>query len=179
MVVTLDPRRPVRLRFRDAGQADADALTALHAAAAADLTKRFGEGHWSRPAVVRRVEAPSPYVRLRVGTQGGRVVSALRLQTRKPWAIDGAYFTPVRRPLYVTGMVVAVAHQGRGLGRAALEDALRIATAWPADALRLDAYDAAAGAGRFYKKAGFERRGRVVYKGDPLVYYELLLRPPR
>lgn len=169
----------MRLLFRDAVQADADALTALHAAAAGDLTERFGEGHWSRPAVVRRVEAPSPYVRHRVGTQGGRIVSALRLQTRKPWAIDVASFTPVRRPLYVTGMVVAVAHQGRGLGRAALEDALRIATAWPADALRLDAYDAAAGAGRFYEKAGFERRGQVVYKGDPLVYYELLLRPPR
>jgi GNAT superfamily N-acetyltransferase len=165
--------------FRDAEQDDAAEITALHAAIAGDLTKRFGPGHWSNTAVVRRVEGPSPHVRVRVGVQGGRIVSALRLQTRKPWAIDVACFTPVRRPLYLTGMVVAVAHQGKGLGRAALEDALRIARAWNADAIRLDAYDAAAGAGRFYEKAGFERRGRVVYKGDPLVYYELLLRPPR
>ena len=44
-----------------------------------------------------------------------------------------------------------------------------------ADALRLDAYDSPAGAGDFYLKCGFKERGRVVYRGDPLVYYELLL----
>ena len=48
-------------------------------------------------------------------------------------------------------------------------------SAWPADSIRLDAYDADAGAGRFYARCGFLERGRVVYKGDPLVYYELLL----
>lgn len=56
-----------------------------------------------------------------------------------------------------------------------MEDACRIAAAWPADAIRLDAYDAAAGAGPFYAKCRFLVRGHVVYKGDPLVYYELLL----
>jgi hypothetical protein len=39
----------------------------------------------------------------------------------------------------------------------------------------LDAYDAAAGAGRFYARCGYQERGRVVYKGDPLIYFELLL----
>ena len=63
-----------------------------------------------------------------------------------------------------------------GLGRSALEDARAVAEEWPADAIRLDAYDAPAGAGRFYAKCGFQERGRIVYKSDPLVYYELLLR---
>ncbi len=49
------------------------------------------------------------------------------------------------------------------------------AAEWPADSIRLDAYDADAGAGWFYAKCGFQERGRVVYKGDPLVYYEFLL----
>ena len=40
----------------------------------------------------------------------------------------------------------------------------------------LDAYDAKAGAGGFYARCGFAERGRVVYKGDPLIYYERLLR---
>ena len=31
------------------------------------------------------------------------------------------------------------------------------------------------GAGRFYLTCGYEERGHVVYKGNPLVYYELLL----
>jgi len=99
----------------------------------------------------------------------------LRLATKKPWAIDVSYFTPVKRPLYLTGMAVSVSHQGRGLGSLALEDARTIAQEWPADAIRLDAYDAKAGAGGFYARRGFTERGRVLYKGDPLVYYELLL----
>jgi ribosomal protein S18 acetylase RimI-like enzyme len=103
-------------------------------------------------------------------------LTALRLATKKPWAIDVAYFTPVKRPLYLTGMAVSVAHQGQGLGNMALEDACTTAQQWPADAVRLDVYDANAGAGGFYARCGFTERGRVVYKGDPLVYYERLLR---
>jgi GNAT superfamily N-acetyltransferase len=106
---------------------------------------------------------------------GKRVLTVLRLATKKPWAIDVSYFTPVRRPLYLTGMTVAVAHHGQGLGRLALEDAIEVARNWPANAIRLDAYDADAGAGVFYARCGFRERGRVVYKGDPLSYYELLL----
>ena len=47
--------------------------------------------------------------------------------------------------------------------------------AWPADAIRLDAYDAPAGAGDFYAKCGFREVGRATYRGVPLVYFELLL----
>lgn len=164
------------LTFSDATHDDAGALTALHVAAAADLTARFGQGHWSSAPTIRRID-PSAHVRIRVGRERGRVVCALRLQTKKPWAIDVAYFTAVMRPLYLTGMVVAVDRQRQGLGRAALADAHDIAGEWPADAIRLDAYDAAAGAGPFYAKCGYVERGRVAYKGNPLIYYELLLRP--
>lgn len=99
----------------------------------------------------------------------------LRLATKKPWAIDVSYFTPVKRPLYLTGMAVSVAHQSQGLGRQALEDAERIAREWPAGAIRLDAWDAAAGSGGFYDKCGYRKRGHVVYKGTPLIYYERLV----
>src|SRR6185503_20170610 len=107
---------------------------------------------------------------------GRKIYTVLRLAPKKPWAIDVSYFTKVRRPLYLTGMAVSVAHQGKGLGRLALADARAVAEAWPADAIRLDAYDADAGAGSFYAACGFEERGRVVYRGTPLIYYELLLR---
>lgn len=50
-----------------------------------------------------------------------------------------------------------------------------MARAWPADGIRLDAYDAETGAGRCYAACGFEERGRVVYRANPLAYYELLL----
>jgi hypothetical protein len=72
-------------------------------------------------------------------------------------------------------MAVSVGHQGQGLGRLALDDGCAVAMAWPADALRLDAFDADAGAGGFYARCGFAERARIVYKGNPLVYHERVL----
>jgi predicted GNAT family N-acyltransferase len=112
---------------------------------------------------------------VRVGRHGKKIVTVLRLAPKKPWAIDVSYFSPAVRPLYLTDMAVSVAEQGSGLGRKALEDASGIAESWPADAIRLDAFDAEAGAGFFYARCGFAERGRVVYRRTPLVYYECLL----
>lgn len=163
------------LRFRDAKLDDVSVIAGLHNAAAGALTARFGAGHWSSLVTERSAELAQHHARVRVGRSGKRILTVVRLATKKPWAIDTSYFTPVKRPLYLTGLAVSVAHQGQGLGRLAMEDACDIARAWPADAIRLDAYDSPAGAGEFYLKCGFEERGRVVYRGDPLVYYELLL----
>ena len=165
----------MRLTFRDATLKDVPVIAALHNAAAGALSARFGEGHWSSLVTERGTAAAQRHSRVRVGRSGKRILTVLRLATKKPWAIDASYFTPVKRPLYLTGMTVAVAHQGRGLGRLALEDAIQLARNWPADAIRLDAYDADAGAGAFYMRCGFRERGRVVYKGDPLAYYEIIL----
>jgi GNAT superfamily N-acetyltransferase len=150
-------------------------IAALQNAAAGALTARFGAGHWSSLVTERGAALSQRHARVRLGRSGKHVLTVVRLATKKPWAIDVSYFTPVKRPLYLTGMAVSVAHQGQGLGRLALEDACAVARAWPADAIRLDAYDAPAGAGDFYHKCGFKERGRAVYRADPLVYYELLL----
>jgi GNAT superfamily N-acetyltransferase len=150
-------------------------ITALHNAAAGALTARFGEGHWSNLVTERSAVLAQRHSRMRVGIERKKIVTVLRLATKKPWAIDVSYFTPAKRPLYLTGMAISVARQGQGLGRLAIEDAVTTARGWPADAIRLDAYDAAAGAGQFYAKCGFQECGRVVYKGDPLAYYELVL----
>lgn len=166
---------PIKLRFRDAALKDVASTAGLQNAAAGALTARFGAGHWSSLTTERGAELSLRNARVRLGLSGTRVLTVLRLATKKPWAIDVSYFTPVKRPVYLTGMAVSVAHQGQGLGRVAVDDARATATAWPADAIRLDAYDAEAGAGPFYAKCGFQERGRVVYKGDPLIYYELLL----
>jgi GNAT superfamily N-acetyltransferase len=56
-----------------------------------------------------------------------------------------------------------------------IAEAVRQAQAWPANAIRLDAFDADAGAGGFYEKCGFKERGRVIYRNAPQVYFELLL----
>jgi GNAT superfamily N-acetyltransferase len=175
MAVSSHSTQSLRLRFRDATAADVPVIAALQNSAAGALTSRFGEGHWSSLVTERGAVLAQRHAQVRVGRKEKRIFTVLRLATKKPWAIDVSYFTPVKRPLYLTGMAVSVAYQGQGLGRQALEDARAIAAAWPADAIRLDAYDAEAGAGLFYAKCGYRERGRVVYKGGPLVYYELLL----
>ena len=171
------PRAKERLTFRDARAEDAPAIAALHNSVAGALTAKFGEGPWSVLGTERGALLAQQHARVRVGRAPGskRILTVLRLATKKPWAIDVSYFTPVKRPLYLTGMSVSVAHQGQGLGRLALEDARTVAEAWPADAIRLDAFDAEAGAGEFYARCGWSERGRVKYKGDPLRYYELVL----
>ncbi len=165
----------LQLRFRDATLDDVAVIAGLQNAAAGALTARFGAGHWSSLVTERGAALSQRHARVRLGKSGKRVLTAVRLATKKPWAIDVSYFTPVKRPLYLTGMAVSVAHQGQGLGRLALEDACAVARSWPADAIRLDAYDAPAGSSAFYLKCGFKELGRVVYRADPLVYYELLL----
>jgi GNAT superfamily N-acetyltransferase len=103
------------------------------------------------------------------------IVGVLRLATKKPWAIDPSYFRTVSRPLYLTDMAVKPALQRQGVGRRLLVEAVATAKQWPADAIRLDAYDAPAGGGGFYSKCGFHEVGRHRYKGTPLIYFELLL----
>ena len=150
-------------------------IAGLRNAAAGALTARFGAGHWSSLVTERSATLAQRHARVRVGVSGKRVLTVVTVATRKPWAIDVSYFTPVKRPLYITGLAVSVAHQGQGLGKLALADACDLARSWPADSIRLDAYDSPAGAGEFYLKCGFTERGHVIYRDDPLVYYEILL----
>ena len=105
----------------------------------------------------------------------GKAIATLRLATKKPWAIDLSYFKPVARALYLHDMSVEPSRQRTGVGRALVEAAKAQARAWPAQAIRLDAYEADHGAGGFYAKCGFKEVGRVVYRKTPLIYYELLL----
>jgi ribosomal protein S18 acetylase RimI-like enzyme len=163
------------LNFGHATEADAPALAAMHNAAADDLTSRFGHGHWSYVTSERAVLSAMKSSRVLVARRDERVVGSLRLQTKKPWAIDVSYFIAVPRALYLVDMAVAPDLQRQGIGRRLLEQARRIALDHPAQAIRLDAYDHEAGAGEFYAKCGYTEAGRVTYKGTPLIYYELLL----
>lgn len=158
---------------------DVGPLASLHAATAEALTACYGRGHWSNFASERGVASQMRFGRVLVLRDAGRIVATLRLSMRKPWAIDVSYFTAASRPLYLTDMAVAPDRQREGFGRAALADAARVAAEWPADAIRLDAYDADAGAGPFYARCGFSEVGRVVYRGTPLIYFEQVIAPER
>ena len=145
----------------------------MRIAAAERLTRDFGEGHWSahtnEAAVLRDIKAS----RVLAIRDRGQIVGTLALQTKKPWAIDLSYFSPCTKPLYLINMAVAPEHQRSGFGRALMAEALNVARSFPADAIRLDAYDSIAGAGPFYRKCGYTQVGAKAFRGVPLLYFEL------
>ena len=158
-----------------ATEVDASPIATLRAAAAAHLTRTFGEGHWSHNVTERAVRRDLKTARVLVARRGPSIVATMTLATTKPWAIDLGYFTAVPRALYLQAMAVAPELQRQGIGRDLVRDAVAVARAWPSQAVRLDAYDASAGAGAFYAKCGFREVGRVTYRTVPLIYFELLL----
>jgi GNAT superfamily N-acetyltransferase len=167
--------RSMPFSFRLARPGDACSLAGLHTAVAEHLTGLHGHGPWSSKTSEKGVLYAMRTSRVFVARLGAEIVGTLRLATKKPWAIDTSYFSPCRRPLYLLAMAVTPARQRRGIGRLCLQEALRIAETWPADAIRLDAYDAEAGGGGFYARCGWTERGRISYRGAPLIYYEFVL----
>jgi GNAT superfamily N-acetyltransferase len=167
--------RAKRFSFEVGTPDDAATLAALHTAVAEDLTRLHGRGAWSTKTSEKGVLYAMRTSRVYVAREGAEIVATLRLATKKPWAIDTRYFSPCARPLYLVGMAVIPGRQRQGLGRKCLEAATRAARAWPADAVRLDAFDAVAGAGEFYARCGWTEVGRNSYRNTPLIYYELIL----
>jgi|SRR5208283_4664925 len=165
----------MRLSFPIARQSDAPALAALHTAIAEDLTRRFGRGQWSMKTRERGVLFAMRHSRVLVARKGKGIVGTLHLHIKKPWAIDVSYFAPVEKALYLTSMAVIPAMQCQGIGRQLIKEAVKHALVWPVGAIRLNAFDADAGAGPFYAKSGFLEVGRVIHRKDPLIYFELLL----
>jgi len=162
-------------QLQPATPADAASLACLHTSVAEHLTSLYGVGTWSGKSSEKGVLFGMRTSKVFVARHRTEIIATLRLATKKPWAIDTSYFAPCRKPLYLLAMAVAPARQGQGIGRRCLEEATRIAKEWPAAAIRLDAFDAEAGAGSFYAKCGYTEVGRVTYRNSPLIYYELLL----
>jgi GNAT superfamily N-acetyltransferase len=163
------------LSFAAAAEADVPALVALRTAVAARLTRDHGNGHWSHAVTEKGVFRGLRMSHVLVARNPAGIVGTLRLATQKPWAIDPSFFTSVKRALYLLDMAVAPDLQRQGIGRRLLEEAERVTRAWPADSLRLDAYDADAGAGAFYAGCGYREVGRAVFRSVPLVYFERVL----
>ena len=167
--------RDMALSFRLATEADIPALLDLQLAVDADLKRRFGTDRWSTRITDRSVARGLNSSRVLIATRDGRIVGELRMATKKPWAIDLKYFTPVAKAVYLHDVNVDPRLQRNGIGRQLIERARAVAREWPVDAIRLDAYDGRAGAGPFYAKCGFTEVGRCVYRRVPLIYFESVL----
>jgi ribosomal protein S18 acetylase RimI-like enzyme len=154
---------------------DTPAIASLRIAVAETLTSRHGKGPWSSAGTEKGVLFAMRNSSVYVVRKGNKLIATLTLATRKPWAIDRKYFSACRRPLYLTSMAVAPDLQRQGIGRLCVEAAAKVAKQWPGDAIFLDAYDAGAGAGEFYRRCGFREVGRASYRNTPLIYFEMLI----
>ncbi|MFO1449832.1 MAG: GNAT family N-acetyltransferase [Opitutaceae bacterium] len=150
-------------------------LVSLRAEVAQSLSTRHGPGPWSRQSTEAGVRFELRSTSLLVLRDATRIVACVGVTRRKPWAIDPRNFSPSRTPVYVVALAVAPAWQGRGVGRQCLAAAEDWAVQWQSDMIRLDAYDAPAGAGAFYQRCGYREVGRATYRKCPLVYFERAL----
>jgi GNAT superfamily N-acetyltransferase len=165
----------MRVNLQVATNSDVADLVALRAAVSQHLTLRYGEGVWSSKATDKGVLFAMTRSTIYVARHRHRLIATLALSTRKQWAIDTKYFSASKRPLYLSAMEVSPEEQRKSIGRLCIEEARRMAVKWPSDAIRLDAFDAEAGAGEFYRKCGFREVGRATYRGCPLIYFEMLI----
>jgi predicted N-acetyltransferase YhbS len=160
------------VRITPATPDDAAAVAAVRVAAADRLTREFGDGHWSSHTNVDAVLRDLKVSAVLVARERGDVVGTLTLQTKRPWAIDPQFFTPCSKALYLINMAVTPGRQRAGIGRALLAEALMVARASSAEALRLDAYAGPAGSAEFYRRCGYAAAGGKSYRGVPLLYFE-------
>jgi GNAT superfamily N-acetyltransferase len=165
----------MRLKLQPATAADAPAIASLRIATAEKLTATYGIGPWSGTTTEKMVLFDMRKSSVYIARRRGKLIAMLALGTKKPWAIDRKYFSQCDRPLYLTDMAVTPELQRQGIGRLCVEAAKKIAKEWPANAIFLDAYDAEAGAGEFYRKCGFREVGRASYRGVPLIYFEMFV----
>ena len=165
----------MKLSFAVATEPDAPEIAELRNAVSEHLTRLYPNGPKASRVTEKGVLYDMRTSRVVIARNRIRIIATLRLATKKPWAIDTAYFTSVKRPLYLTTMAVHPEMQRKGVGKQLMNQARSMAKAWPSDAIRLDAYDTEGGAGAFYAKCGFREVGRATYRKTPLVYFELLL----
>ena len=89
------------LSFRFATQSDIPALLKLRLAVDADQAERFGKNRWSTTINEKSVARGLKSSRVLLARRHGRIIGTLRMETKKPWAIDLRYFTPVAKAVYL------------------------------------------------------------------------------
>jgi GNAT superfamily N-acetyltransferase len=167
----------LRLTTRDATPEDAPAIAALRNAVSVALTEKHGPGSWTGSITFKGALWDLRRGKIVLALKGSRIVGTMSIGKIKPWAIDRSYFSKVKLPVYLTSMAVDPELQRQGVGRFMLEAAKQEARDWPANALRLDAFEGDAGAGPFYAKCGFTEVGRNTYRSSKLIYFEWLAPP--
>jgi GNAT superfamily N-acetyltransferase len=167
MTTVLEPE------IRVASRADISAIQTVRQRAADALVRAHGPGHWGwvpdRSNLLREMKRRTFYVVV----SGDVVVGSFKLSCTAPGFFDLARFAEPDAPAtYLTGMAIDPDYQRQRIGRWCMSWIEPIARHDHSRAIRLDAYDHAAGAGPFYERCGYEQRGRLTFNGVNLLLYE-------
>jgi len=165
--------------IRKARLSEVPEIHALRTAAAKTLTERHGHGHWSRVTVINTLQrALSRDGTLYVIIDDGAVAGTFTLSSHRPEFYDRKWFAqPDAQAFYFRSMAIHPDKQNRGIGRAAMVEVEKLATARGWKALRFDAYGGPAGAGGFYTRCGYTKVHSGEFNGVPLEYFEKVLQP--
>lgn len=165
--------------YRLATRADAATVDRIQCACGAEITERLGPGHWatkSNMAGVReRMKTRSIYL---VFDDAGEAIATFTVGKKTPrfWPRT-LWRVPDAEALGVFGLAVLPSHQRRGIGTWIMHAIEDLARDQGCRFVRLDAYEANPRSVAFYRKLGYDERGRVVVYGTPILCFEQEVAP--
>lgn len=158
---------------------DVMAVCRLRKAAAEDLTRRFGPGHWSRISLAntirRALDGGTLYV-IEINS-GAKLAGTFTLDMHMPGFYGREWFANPAETAFccMRSMSIHPALQRKGTGRKAMQALEALARRRGIRAIRLDAYKGPAGAGAFYQKCGYTKVHEGAFNGVELEYFEKVL----
>lgn len=163
-----EEQRPVPL-----APSDAPAVAGMIAICGEHAHRVYGHDHWyptsSLDALATRLEQADLFGYF----QGLALVGAIAMSPDPlPYYPEGGVFSPAREPVYLHGLVVLPAFQGRGFGRRAMRHVDQLAGERQADVVRFDAATMNERAVGFYRALGYEERGVLPVRHTTVTCFE-------
>lgn len=165
---------PIGLTYRPAnGKADAEAVDHIHCQSSAEITARLGPGHWTHGSNVAGVRRSIRQRGVYLVARGEENVASFTVGGRFPrfWP-PSLWQAPDAEALGVFGIAVLPPLQRQGIGTWVMRRIEDMARERGCRFVRLDAYEENPRSVAFYRKLGYQERGRLVVNGVPILCFE-------
>ena len=150
-------------------------IAAIRDDVAADLVSRFGLGHWAGQTKIDGLKRElKKQKQLYLVHSGDDPVASFAISENGPKFLRASWFTEPDEPVMcLTALAVLSDWQGRGVGRWCMKTIRNNVPQRGFKWMRFDAYDAPAGASKFYLKCGCIQRRKFSFNGVGLIAFEM------